>query len=331
MPKKSIYIFSSGELKRKQNTIYFEKSDGTRKFVPVENTAEILIFGEVSVNKKLLDFLSQKEIILHFFNHYGYYSGSFYPREHYNSGFMILKQAEHYLDGEKRLALARKFVEGAAANITKVLAYYHNRGTNLLQYLAKIEELSKTIGTFRTVEETMAIEGNIRSVYYDAWDSIVSNPVFSFGKREKRPPTTKMNALVSFGNSLMYIEVLRQIYQTHLDPRIGYLHSTNFRRFSLNLDVAEIFKPIIVDRIIFSLVNKKMLKSTHFMKELNGVYLNDKGRLIFVKEFDERLKNTVKLKNIGTVSYAHLIRIELYKLEKHLMGEKPYEPFVARW
>ncbi len=159
MPKKSIYIFSSGGLKRKQNTIYFEKSDGTRKFVPVENTAEILIFGEVSVNKKLLDFLSQKEIILHFFNHYGYYSGSFYPREHYNSGFMILKQAEHYLDGKKRLALARKFVEGAAANITKVLAYYHNRGTNLLQYLAKIEELSKTIGTFRTVEETMAIEG----------------------------------------------------------------------------------------------------------------------------------------------------------------------------
>jgi CRISPR-associated protein Cas1 len=331
MPKKSIYIFSSGELKRKQNTLYFEKSDGTRKFVPVENTAEILIFGEVSINKKLLDFISQKEIMLHFFNHYGYYSGSFYPREHYNSGFMILRQAEHYLDGKKRLELARKFVKGAAQNIMKVLAYYNNRGTNLLQYLAKIEELVNSLPSCRTVEESMAIEGNIRNVYYDAWGGIVSNSAFSFGKREKRPPTTKINALISFGNSLMYIEVLRQIYQTHLDPRIGYLHSTNFRRFSLNLDVAEIFKPIIVDRIIFSLVNKKVLKSSHFMKELNGVYLNDKGRMIFVKEFDERLKNTVKLRNIGNVSYARLIRVELYKLEKHLMGEKPYEPFVARW
>lgn len=329
--KKTIYIFSSGELKRKQNTLFFEKPDGTKKFIPVENTAEIMIFGEISLNKKLLDFLSQSEILLHFFNYYGYYMGSFYPREHYNSGFMILKQAEHYLDRTKRLTLAKKFVQGATDNIVKILAYYNNRNINLLQYLAKMEELKRLIPSQNSVEEAMAIEGNIRNVYYDAWSSITQNKDFVFDKREKRPPTNKINALISFGNSMMYVEVLRQIYQTHLDPRIGYLHSTNFRRFSLNLDVAEIFKPIIIDRMIFSLINKKMLKSTHFMKELNGTYLNDKGRMIFVKEFDEKLKNTIKLKDIGNVSYRRLIRIELYKLEKHLMGEKEYIPFVARW
>jgi len=329
--KKTIYIFSSGEIKRKQNTLYFEKPDGTKKFVPVENTTEIMIFGEVSLNKKLLDFLSQQEILLHFFNHYGYYMGSFYPREHYNSGFMILKQAEHYLDKNKRLILAKKFVQGAADNISKVLAYYNNRGINLLQHLAKIDELKNSILSQNSVEETMAIEGNIRNVYYDAWDAITCDENFAFSKREKRPPTSKINSLISFGNSLVYVEVLRQIYQTHLDPRIGYLHSTNFRRFSLNIDVAEIFKPIIIDRIIFSLINKKMLKATHFVKELNGIYLNEKGRTIFIKEFDDRLKSTIKLKDIGNVSYRRLIRIELYKLEKHFMGEKEYTPFVARW
>ncbi len=331
MPKKSIYIFSSGELKRKQNTIYFEKPDGTRKFVPVENTAEILVFGEISVNKKLLDFLSQKEIILHFFNYYGYYSGSFYPREHYNSGFMILKQAEHYLDEEKRLALAQKFVEGAAANITKVLEYYNRRGGNLLQYLAKIEELSDKINSQKDINTLMAIEGNIRTVYYNGWNEIIKNGSFAMGKRERRPPKNMINALISFGNSLAYIEVLRQIYQTHLDPRIGYLHSTNFRRFSLNLDVSEIFKPILVDRIIFTLINKKMLGKKHFLKELKGTYLNEKGRMIFLREFDSRLKQTVRLPNIGDTSYVRLIRIELYKIEKHLMEEKKYKPFVARW
>ncbi len=71
-----------------------------------------------------------------------------------------------------------------------------------------------------------------------------------------------MNTLISFGNSLMYSTVLTYIYQTPLDPRIGYLHSTNFRRFSLNLDISEIFKPIIVDRSILNLVNKK----NHFRK-----------------------------------------------------------------
>jgi len=95
--KKTVYIFSNGELKRKQNTLYFETEDNKKKYLPVENTGEIQIFGEITINKKLLDFLSQNEIIVHFFNYYGYYSGSFYPREHYNSGEIILKQAEHYL------------------------------------------------------------------------------------------------------------------------------------------------------------------------------------------------------------------------------------------
>lgn len=99
--KKSIYIFSDGEIKRKDNTLYFETEDG-RKYIPVENTQEILIFGEVTINKRLLEFLTESEIIMHFFNYYGYYVGSFYPREHLNSGYMILKQAEHYLDHKKK-------------------------------------------------------------------------------------------------------------------------------------------------------------------------------------------------------------------------------------
>lgn len=111
--KKTIYIFSSGQLHRKQNTLYFESKEGKRKYVPVENTKEIMIFGEVSLNKKLLEFLSQQEITLHFFNHYGYYVGSFYPWEHYNSGCMILKQSEFYLDEGRRLNLARRFIAGA--------------------------------------------------------------------------------------------------------------------------------------------------------------------------------------------------------------------------
>lgn len=67
--KKNIYIFSNGQLKRKQNTLFFENSEGQKKFIPVEDTSEILLFGEVDINKKLLDFLSQKQIILHFFNY----------------------------------------------------------------------------------------------------------------------------------------------------------------------------------------------------------------------------------------------------------------------
>jgi len=330
--KRTIYIFSNGELKRKQNTIYFEREKGGKKYVPVENTGEIMIFGEVTINKKLLDFLSQQEIILHFFNYYGYYSGSFYPREHYNSGYMTLKQCEHYLDEGKRMDLAQRFVKGAVANIKKVLSYYHNRGIDLASNIERIESLEEEISFQQSTDALMAIEGNIRDFYYKAFNKIINNSEFEFGERSRRPPQNRLNALISFGNSLVYTAILSEIYKTHLDPRIGFLHTTNFRRFTLNLDVAEIFKPVIADRIIFYLVNKGVIKTNHFVKALGGVSLNEKGRMIFVEAFDKRLKTVIQHSSIRKrVSYKRLMRLELYKLEKHFMGERPYLPFVAYW
>jgi len=329
--KKTIYIFSSGELKRKDNTLYFENESG-RRFIPVEDTGEIMVFGEVDVNKKFLEFLSQKEIILHYFSHYGYYMGSFYPREHLNSGYMILRQAEHYLDEEKRLAIARSFIAGAARNIRQVLKYYSNREKEVAEPLASIEDLMDRINDCREIAALMAIEGNMREYYYKSFDKIVGDPDFAFRERTRRPPKNFLNTLISFGNSIMYTICLSEIYKTHLDPRIGYLHTTNFRRFTLNLDVAEIFKPIIIDRLIFTLLGRKMITIGDFERDTEGVILKEKGKKCFVEQLEEKLKTTITHREIGRpVSYRRLIRLELYKLEKHLMGEKEYQPFVAHW
>ncbi|HOJ93273.1 MAG TPA: type I-B CRISPR-associated endonuclease Cas1b [Dictyoglomaceae bacterium] len=328
----SIYIFTSGEIKRKHNTIYFETSDGTKKYLPIENVRDIHFFGEVTLNKELLEFISRKEIILHFYNYYEYYTGSFYPREHYNSGYMILKQAEHYLNKEKRLELAKSFVNGAAENIKKVLSYYIAREKESLKdILERIESLQQNIDLQEDVEAVMGIEGNIRDTYYSAFNKIVDNEEFKMEERTKRPPTNCMNALISFGNSLMYTTILSEIYKTHLDPRIGYLHTTNFRRFSLNLDIAEIFKPIIIDRIIFSMVNKREISEKDFEEKLQGIYLKEKGMKLFIQNFEEKMKTTIQYKNLGKVSYRRLIRVELYKLEKHLIGEEKYKPYISSW
>lgn len=330
--KGTIFVFSNGELKRKQNTIYFEGDKGIKKFIPVENTGELHLFGEVTINKEVLEFLSQNEIILHFYNYYGYYVGTYYPREHYNSGFMILKQAEHYIDPIKRLILARKFVIGAAQNIEKVINYYNSRDIDLSETIKKISSLKELISSQDDIDQLMAIEGNIREAYYNAFDSIVNDENFAMDERSKRPPKNRMNALISFGNTLLYTTVLSEIYKTHLDPRIGYLHATNFRRFTLNLDAAEVFKPIIVDRVIFYLLNKGMIKPDDFDNKLGGLYLKEAGRRVFIEKFDERLNTTIKHRKIGKdVSYRMLLRLELYKIEKHLMGEQNYEPFLAEW
>lgn len=330
--KESIFVFSNGTLKRKQNTIYFEGEKGIQKFIPVENTSELHLFGEVTINKEVLEFVSKHEIILHFYNYYGYYVGSYYPREHYNSGFMILKQAEHYIDGERRLVLAKKFVVGTVDNMDRVLSYYSSRGAALSLIINKINLLKASAERQNSIEELMAIEGNVREVYYNAFDIIIDDENFVMENRTKRPPKNKVNALISFGNTLLYTTVLSEIYKTHLDPRIGYLHTTNFRRFTLNLDVAEIFKPIIVDRVIFQILNKGMIKPEDFDAKLGGLYLKESGRKVFVEKFEERLETTIKHRKIGNnVSYRRLIRLELYKLEKHFIDEEEYEPFVSEW
>lgn len=330
--KRPIYIFSDGKLQRRQNTLSFEDKEGKKKYVPVENTSDIYLFGEVDINKRLLEFLTQSEISVHFFNHYGYYIGSFYPREHYNSGCLILKQAEHYLDQTKRMALAQRFIVGAVENMKRVLNYYLRRGVELQGVLDAIEEASVALTEQSSPETLMAVEGNIREVYYGAFDLILNQEAFSFGKRSRRPPQNRLNALISFGNSMMYVAALSEIYRTHLDPRIGFLHTTNFRRFSLNLDVAEVFKPTFVDRMIFSLVNKRQIQEKHFSNMAGGIFLTEKGRKIFLEEWEKRLHTTIdhpKLKR--KVSYRRLIRLDLYKIEKHLLEDRPYEPYVAGW
>ena len=329
--KKPVYIFNAGDLERHQNTLRFTTAEG-RRFVPVETTSEIHAFGEVDLSTKLLNFLAQNHIPLHVYNYYGYWSGSYMPREQYVSGHLTLAQAAHYLDHDKRMTLARLFVRGSLANMEKVVGYYARRGADLKSLVEDFALKKAAVGIPATSEELMALEGGSRERYYGAWDDILKGDDFAFEKRTRRPPMNRINALVSFGNSLMYVTVLSEIHKTHLDPRIGFLHTTNRRRYTLNLDVAEIFKPIIVDRVIFTLVNRSVLKAKDFRNATEGVFLTENGNKTFLEAYDARLKETVQHPKLGrAVSYRRLIRLELYKLEKHLLGDEPYEPYVSRW
>ncbi len=322
--KRSIYLFSSGSLRRKDNTLLFESENGKR-VIPVKNVSDINVFGELDLNKRVLELLTMNKIILHFFNYYGFYVGSFYPREYYNSGYIILKQAEHFIDGNKRLYLAKGFVYGAISNMIHNLKYY-----GLNEKAIKLNRYLREANVVDSISSLMAVEGNARDIYYGSFEQILKNEDFRFDRRTKRPPGNELNALISFGNSLMYVTVLSEIYRTHLDPRIGYLHETNLRSFSLNLDIAEVFKPVVVDRVIFTLINRGQIKSKHFSRELKGVFLTERGMKLFITEYENKLRSTIKYGNLGKVSYRRLIRIECYKLYKHFFGEKDYEPYIMR-
>ena len=170
----------------------------------------------------------------------------------------------------------------------------------------------------------------IRQNYYEAFDLILNN--FEMEIRSKQPPHNEVNALISFGNMMCYTQCLRAIHQTQLNPTISYLHTPGERRYSLALDIAEIFKPIIVDKVIFKVLNKREIQEKHFENNLNKCILNSAGKKIFVRAIEDRLSETFKHRHLGRdVSYRHLIKLECYKLAKHLLKLEEYKPFKMYW
>lgn len=320
------YIFSNGELKRKDNNIYFND-----RALKIEMTSDIYLFGEVTLNTKCLNFLGQNKKAIHFFNYYGFYTGSFYPKESNVSGKLLVKQVEYFQDREKRVELAREIIKSASDNIFRNLRYYNGRGKDLKNEMEIIKSYQLELDKAQDVNEIMGIEGNIRKIYYSTWGKIINQEI-DFEKRVKRPPDNMINTLISFINSLIYTTCLSEIYKTQLNPTISYLHSPGDRRFSLCLDITEIFKPLIVDRMIFSLLNKNMISENDFAKDSNFYYLKDKGRKKILEEYEKKLKQVITHKELKReISYQTLIKLECYKLIKHLLGDKKFDGFKMWW
>ena len=370
--KKPHYLFSSGRLRRQHNTLCLERAtgeptpdcadgpelgdgfssindgmpsvepDGKKVPFPVETVDSLYVFGEVDINTKLITFLGQQGIPAFFYDYYGYYTATLYPREAQLSGRLHIEQARHYLSAKRRLLLARAFVEAALFNIERVIKYYQPRlegdaKAAVLSTLADLVRDREALPLTTDILTLMAVEGRIRNRYYQLWPHFLGTDVtarFPFTKRERHPPSNELNALISFGNSLCYTTVLRQIYRTALDPTIAFLHEPGDRRFSLSLDLAEVFKPLLVDRMIFRLLKTGEIQPKHFSAHLGGCYLSEAGRKIVVSHWDERLGQTVQHRTMNKrVSYERLIRLECYKLVRHLcdpVGE-PYQGLHMWW
>ncbi|BCU68004.1 CRISPR-associated endonuclease Cas1 [Sulfolobales archaeon HS-7] len=310
---KRIYITSHGTLKRKSNTLAFITKEGT-KFIPITQVRSIYAFGEITVNKRVLHFLSKYGVPIHFFSKR--YIGSFLPKSTNLSGFVLIKQVQAYLS-EKRVRLARSFVEGSIKNMALILRENGVDNSGVRGFLNRLEKAEN-------VNEVMGIEGLAREEYYSKLDKVLGGLLV---KRTRRPPENWVNSIMSLGNTILYMETLDQIIQTQLDPRIGFLHSTNLRKHSLNLDIADVFKPLIVDRLVISMVNRKEIRKEDF--EAEGIRLKRDGLRKFVAKFDEKLETRVKVGR-RRLSYSTLLRYEAYKVERDVIGDAVYVPYTAR-
>ena len=321
------HIINEGILSQSDYTILFENKN-KKVYIPIEATKILNIYSNIIINSNFFNLMNSKNIIVNLFDKHNRYIGKFIPSNTRKSCLLLLKQVEIYNDYNKRMNMAKDILSSEIYNLKSNLKYYNRRyNHDIKEKIKLIEKAEKEINLIKEHEKLLLCEARIKGIYYSCFNEILQNEKFKFIKRSKRPPQDPINALISFGNTLLYNYIAKEIYKTKLDIRIAYLHSSNNRYESLNLDLADIFKPIIVDKIIFKLINKKIINDRlHFENINGGVYLTGEGKNIVINEFYKKIKDITTIGN-NKMSYEKIIRKEIYKLSNSIMNEEKYKAF----
>ena len=324
------FLMSHGRLRRQDNNLYFDRYDeeGTvthSKILPINAIDEIYILAKVDLDSYSLAFIAYNNILLHFFSAYQSFRGNFFPSTPNSvnkSGFVLLQQLRVFDDPVHRLYLARQITKG----------HFINGANNCKKYKVEfdIERYLETLEKASTINEIMASEGAFKKNYYQAWNTIIKNQrSFKFTTRSKQPPTDKINSFISYVNTRIYNIVLSEIYKTELDPRIGFLHEPNYRAISLHLDIAEIFKPILGDNLIFTMLNKNEIGAKDFKTDSGRIrFTNDAIKKIEMKIIQKLTEQIVLGKQ--KLTWRQVIRREVNQIKKSVCESAEYEPFISQ-
>lgn len=332
MPGDNHHIIADGELSRSEDTLRIDTLEGETKHLPVESVDALYLHGQITFNTRALGLLNDHGVPLHVFGWKDYYKGSYLPTRDHISGDTVVEQVRAYDDPTRRRPIARDIVAASIHNMRQNVRYYHDRdnGEAFGETLEALETEQDRVAETDDIDELRGVEATARKRYYACFGSILRDP-FDFERREYNPPTTEVNALISYLNSMVYTVCVTAIRKTALDPTVGFVHEPGDRRFTLSLDIADIFKPILADRVLFRVVNRQQLSIDDFEAELDGCLLTEDGRLTVLEEFESTLDETVEHERLNRkVSYKTLVRTDVYSMKKHLLTGEPYHP-TERW
>ena len=322
------HIIQNSVLNKKDYAFLFE-NDEEKHHIPIGAVEQINVYSDRTISSSVLKTISKYKLRMSLVDHHGNLLGYYIPVGYDKSAKTVLKQCEIYMNAAERGQLAMKFEIAGIHNMRANIRYYHKKTKS--DKLLEIEKnLTKCINEVRNateVDKMMLIEARARQEYYSAFNEILKQKDFLFMKRSKRPPKDELNAMISFGNTLLYNAIYQSIFKSSLDIRIGIVHAANQRYFSLNLDFADVWKPIIVDRIIFSLVNCLQIKTNeHFERKEDGVYLNKDGKRLFIEEFEKKMQDELVVKG-KKYTYKRLIENDVFGYQRYVMTRESYKPF----
>ena len=328
--KKRFYLFSSGTLQRQDNSLVYITKKG-KEYIPIYQTETIFVFGSCNLNKNVLQILNEYTISIVFFSYYGHYIGCYLPKQNY-IGKIHQLQFELFQHPDSLFLYQKEIIYTSVHNMISVLKYYRKKRCIPIKQIEELDQMREEILLLNGEEQNklLILEARSKQIYYSSFNDIIKNKDFVFTKRTTFPPKDAINAVMSYGYALLYGVVETSLYCSQLLPQLGIIHGRSKADNSLKYDIADIFKPVLVDRLIFRLINKGQLTNQYFVKKDEAVYLNKEGCILLIEEFEETLKNTITIAN-RKWSYRSIIKREIHNIELSLQKKKNYTGYRMGW
>jgi CRISPR-associated protein Cas1 len=303
--------------------------------VPLIKVDGVVVMGRSSVSPAALTELLDRKIPLTFLTHTGKYLGKLEPEMTKN---IFIRQAQWQADGEteKAVHLVRAFVRGKLKNYRTSLQRRQREEPNieLDKAISQINNAISSTEKVTAIASLRGLEGAGSAAYFGAFNSLIKTPEFTFSTRERRPPTDPVNSLLSLGYSLLRHDIQSAVNIVGFDPYLGYLHVKHYGRPALALDLMEEFRPLVVDAMVLSAINKKLILHTDFVTEpISGAVSLTKDALkTFLRLYEQKKQSEFKHPVMGKkCTYQSAFEIQARLVGKYLMGETDkYPPLVLK-
>jgi CRISPR-associated protein Cas1 len=367
--RKPLYISTTAvSIGRKSELIQVREKGEVIAEVRMNDLSHVAVFGPATISTALLQSLCDRDIPVSYFSSGGLFYGL--TRGHsLKNVFTRLAQFHYAARPDEALRHARTFVHGKIRNQRTMLMRNHVQApratTERLRYAA---DAALEAGG---VEELLGIEGAAALAYFENFAGMIklgennvdeamlenaggpshtdspaaATPArtrrdapgqqfftFDFTRRNRRPPRDAVNALLSFGYSLLARDCTIAAHAVGLDPYVGFYHQPRFGRPALALDLMEEFRPLIADSVTLTLINNRVITPADFVRAGDAVNLTAEGRKRFFGAYEQRLNTTIVHPVFDyQVSYRRAIELQARLLAKALTGDtEQYVPFMTR-
>jgi CRISP-associated protein Cas1 len=335
----TLYLVRQGTTLRKEQGRFLvrtqEENEPAKSLeVPIQEVDRVLVFGNVQLSTTAIASCLEAKIPVIFLSQWGDYKGHLWSAEYGDLRFEAA-QFRLQLDEEFKRSVACQVVLGKLANSKHFLLRLNRKrkSDKVVEMIGGINDVQGTLGeTGRvlTLDQLRGYEGVASKHYFTALGELILNDGFTFTERNRRPPKDPVNSMLSFGYMLLFYNVLSLILAEGLNPYLGNLHGSDRKEAFLAFDLVEEFRSPIVDTLVMTLINQKIMRPTDFgwPREDGGVFLLEPGKRVFLKHFEERISKPIAHPDVKTeVSYRRVIQLQVQRYKKVLMDGGLYEPF----